>query len=70
MRIFTKRQYNPDYDTVEKQCTDCGEWWPDDKEFFPTTGHGKTANQCKACYMIRRRGAGNYPSKAVARGMT
>ena len=47
----------------EKQCTDCGDWWPEDKEFFYTSGGGPDAlmNQCKACYLTRRRTAGTKP---------
>ena len=47
----------------EKQCTDCSEWWPDDKEFFYTDGSGprKLMNICKACYTARRRAAGTRP---------
>jgi len=53
----------------EKQCTDCGDWWPEDKEFFYTSGKGpKTLmNQCKACYLNRRRAAGTKPTPVKLR---
>jgi hypothetical protein len=48
----------------EKQCTKCGEWWPDDKEFFYKAGGGnprKLMDVCKDCYTSRRRAAGTKP---------
>lgn len=33
---------------MEKLCSKCGEYWPDDSEFFYIK-RGKTASQCKAC---------------------
>ncbi len=33
----------------ERMCSQCGEYWPDDGEFFYTK-RGKTAQPCKACY--------------------
>lgn len=33
----------------ERCCSKCGEWWPDDTEFFFRT-RGRTCSPCKACY--------------------
>lgn len=33
----------------ERQCTKCGDYWPDDAEFFYLS-KGKTQQPCKACY--------------------
>ncbi|MDM8181279.1 hypothetical protein [Marinobacter salarius] len=47
---------------TERRCTRCGEYWPDDAEFFYTK-KGKTQQPCKACYahlpsrVARRAGA-------------
>jgi len=34
---------------TERRCTKCGDYWPDDAEFFYTS-RGKTQQPCKACY--------------------
>jgi len=34
---------------TERRCTKCGDFWPDDAEFFYTK-NGKTQQPCKACY--------------------
>ncbi|MDD5045143.1 MAG: hypothetical protein PHG51_06355 [Candidatus Omnitrophica bacterium] len=41
----------------EKMCIDCGEWWPNDKEFFPSYGPEKhqLLSRCKDCYKIYRK---------------
>ena len=57
--MSNKRKSEDGWD--EKQCTDCGEWWPDDKEFFFSSGPGILMTQCKACYLARRRAAGTKP---------
>lgn len=36
---------------LEKYCPGCNEWWPADSEFFYSSGHGKLAKLCKACYL-------------------
>ena len=48
---------------IEKECTGCGEWWPDDGEFFFKSGNGlrRLMDKCKACYIDRRRVAGTKP---------
>ncbi len=33
----------------ERCCNKCGDWWPDDAEFF-FMDKGKTRQPCKACY--------------------
>lgn len=33
----------------ERCCSRCGEWWPDDREFYYMS-RGKTVPPCKACY--------------------
>ncbi len=33
----------------ERKCTKCGDYWPDDAEFFYLS-KGKTQQPCKACY--------------------
>lgn len=33
----------------ERQCGKCGEFWPDDREFFYMQS-GKIRQPCKACY--------------------
>jgi hypothetical protein len=33
----------------EVQCADCGEFWPEDREFYFIYG-GKAHSYCKACY--------------------
>jgi RNase P subunit RPR2 len=38
----------------EKYCPSCDEWWPADKEFFFSGGHGDLMARCKACYLERR----------------
>lgn len=59
-RSKVNRRFNEEYGEWEKQCTDCGEWWPDDKEFFYTCSKNPIIlmNQCKDCYTQRRRRAG------------
>jgi hypothetical protein len=34
---------------TERRCTKCNEYWPEDSEFFYTSG-GKIQQPCKACY--------------------
>ena len=51
-------------DGRERQCVECGEWWPDDREFFYTAGGDRPRalmNRCKACYLERRYKAGTRP---------
>lgn len=46
---------------VERQCLDCGEWWPADKEFYHRNTKGARGMQpyCRACMVIRQgRGRG------------
>ncbi|KMQ74026.1 hypothetical protein [Marinobacter subterrani] len=33
----------------ERQCTKCGDYWPDDAEFYYRK-NGRSAQPCKACY--------------------
>ena len=40
---------------LERQCTQCGEWWPADKEFFYPNGKHGLHTQCKACYLERKK---------------
>lgn len=40
---------------VERLCTDCKEYWPADREFFYSGGHGRLQPWCKACYEERRK---------------
>ncbi|HBN61422.1 MAG TPA: hypothetical protein DD442_15595 [Halomonas sp.] len=52
----------------EKLCTKCGEWWPDDSEFYYLT-NGLTIQPCKACYeqlpsVIRKRAKQRKPESA------
>lgn len=35
---------------TERRCSKCGEFWPEDNEFFYTSG-GKIQQPCKACYV-------------------
>jgi len=35
---------------LEQRCTQCGEYWPCDSEFFYTRGKGRLASECKACF--------------------
>ncbi|BEH14293.1 hypothetical protein [Marinobacter shengliensis] len=34
---------------TERRCTKCGDYWPDDAEFFYTR-RGRSHQPCKACY--------------------
>jgi RNase P subunit RPR2 len=47
-------RFNEDYDAFERECSRCREWWPADKEFFFSGGHGALMTICKACYLQRR----------------
>jgi hypothetical protein len=33
----------------QRQCSKCGDWWPDDAEFY-FMANGKLRQPCKACY--------------------
>lgn len=33
----------------ERCCSKCGDWWPDDAEFYYQS-NGKSRQPCKACY--------------------
>ena len=48
------RRYSPDMDCTEKRCTRCGDWWPDDIDFFYSNGHDGLMTECRACYKTRR----------------
>ena len=45
---MVKRVINTELGT-ERRCTKCNEYWPEDSEFFYTSG-GKIQQPCKACY--------------------
>ncbi len=53
--MCAKEQFNEDGEK-ERYCAGCDEWWPADKEFFFTSGHGprQLASQCKACYLEKK----------------
>lgn len=64
----------------EKTCNDCGESWPNDKEFFFSGGRHRLMSVCKACYTETQRPAGsrskppkttptNYISAAALQGI-
>lgn len=43
------RQVDPELGTV-RRCPTCGEWWPDDAEFYYPNRNGW---QCRACWSER-----------------
>lgn len=36
----------------QRRCGDCGQWWPDDNEFFIVWAHWKSP-RCRACHKER-----------------
>lgn len=39
----------------QRQCSDCGQWWPDDDpDFWPVWSHWKSP-RCRACHVEHRR---------------
>ncbi len=47
-------KWNEVLNCVERQCIQCGEWWPNDDEFYHVNGQGYTYSRCKACEQERR----------------
>jgi hypothetical protein len=36
---------------LERRCFDCGEWWPEDREFWYLNTHGEVMGRCRACWV-------------------
>lgn len=43
---------------IERRCFACGEWWPQDAEFWYFDRAGQVMGRCRACWSDRRRDAG------------
>jgi len=41
---------------IERLCAGCGEWWPQDEEFWYYQ-RGKIIGRCRACWSERRTGS-------------
>ena len=45
-----ERNYRTQDYGIERQCILCGEWWPDDEEFWHRDSKKKLMPKCKACH--------------------
>lgn len=54
MRRTNYLKFDTETDCVERQCIKCGEWWPNDDEFYHRTAQGYLYARCKACEQERR----------------
>ena len=49
--IIYHEKFDEDIGCIVRQCIECGEWWPKDREFFFTSDNkGHLMPRCKACY--------------------
>jgi NAD-dependent SIR2 family protein deacetylase len=55
MRRYNYLKWNAELECRERQCIKCGEWWPDDPEFYQRTAKGHSLPSCRACESDRRR---------------
>ena len=46
---------------IERLCAGCGEWWPEDDEFWYYQ-RGRIIGRCRACWSEREKGVGKRRS--------
>jgi hypothetical protein len=47
---MAEERLDEEFGWIERHCLACDDWWPADKEFFFSGGHGRLMSKCKACY--------------------
>lgn len=56
-----------EWESPEKLCPSCGEWWPLSTEFFRRYQHGEFSERCRACMADGNRVPEPQPIRRMSR---